>query len=338
MNHSIGIVARRTGLTPHVIRVWERRYRAVTPDRTGTNRRLYSEAELERLSLLRLATQAGHKIGDIARLSVVALRRMAAEDTGAPVARGGNGAGSGGEPERQLLEEALEAVRRFDGAGLRRVLDRAVVALGQQGLLKRLVVTLTRRIGDEWAAGLMTAGHEHFASSVIHVFLGQHCGSYAVADSAPVLVVGTPAGQFHALGAAVAAAAAAAADWRVTFLGASLPASEIANAARNSGARAVALSIVFPSDDPHLARELVTLRSQLPPQVAILAGGQAAPGYQDTLHEIGATLCRDLDEFTDCLRALRDRPRPRSAARSVLLPNGLATPNGFEAYGSGPMR
>ena len=66
--HPIQIVARRTGLTPDVIRVWERRYEAVLPRRTSTNRRLYSDRDVERLQLLRRATLAGRRIGDVARL------------------------------------------------------------------------------------------------------------------------------------------------------------------------------------------------------------------------------------------------------------------------------
>ena len=46
------MVSQRTGLSAHVLRVWERRYEAVTPDRTGTNRRLYSEEEVHRLELM----------------------------------------------------------------------------------------------------------------------------------------------------------------------------------------------------------------------------------------------------------------------------------------------
>ena len=57
-----------TGLSPHLIRIWEKRYSAVAPERTDTNRRLYSDAEIERLNLLRLATRAGHSIGNIAKL------------------------------------------------------------------------------------------------------------------------------------------------------------------------------------------------------------------------------------------------------------------------------
>ena len=61
--HPIKVVSRRTGLTPHVIRAWEKRYHAVTPKRTRTNRRVYTDEDVERLLLLRRATLAGRSIG-----------------------------------------------------------------------------------------------------------------------------------------------------------------------------------------------------------------------------------------------------------------------------------
>src|SRR5512140_1043166 len=78
-HHAIKGVSRRTGLSAHVIRIWEKRYGAVTPARTGTNRRLYSEEQIERLSLLRDVTRAGHSIGLVAKLQTQALRKLAAE-------------------------------------------------------------------------------------------------------------------------------------------------------------------------------------------------------------------------------------------------------------------
>ena len=78
-HHAIKVVSRRTGLSLHVIRVWEKRYQAVAPERTGTNRRLYSEEQIERLSLLRQITQMGHSIGHVAQLPTQKLRRLANE-------------------------------------------------------------------------------------------------------------------------------------------------------------------------------------------------------------------------------------------------------------------
>ena len=70
--HNIKYVSRITGLSPHTIRAWERRYTALSPDRTDTNRRLYSEEDVEKLLLLARGIQHGHSIGRIANLSLEA--------------------------------------------------------------------------------------------------------------------------------------------------------------------------------------------------------------------------------------------------------------------------
>ena len=74
--HSIRAVSKQTGLSPHVIRVWERRYKAVEPVRSETRRRMYSDAEVERLKLLQAATSAGHSIGNIANLPAERLSEL----------------------------------------------------------------------------------------------------------------------------------------------------------------------------------------------------------------------------------------------------------------------
>src|ERR1051325_7182624 len=69
-------VAERTGLSPHVIRIWEKRYQAVLPQRSQTNRRYYAEEDIQRLRLLKDLTDNGLRIGNIARLSLRELREM----------------------------------------------------------------------------------------------------------------------------------------------------------------------------------------------------------------------------------------------------------------------
>ena len=78
--HPIRVVAMRTGLTPHVIRIWEKRYSAVIPSRTATNRRFYTDEDIDRLSLLRRATNTGRSIGQIARLPLKELQELVKSD------------------------------------------------------------------------------------------------------------------------------------------------------------------------------------------------------------------------------------------------------------------
>jgi DNA-binding transcriptional MerR regulator/methylmalonyl-CoA mutase cobalamin-binding subunit len=303
---TIQAVAKRTGLTAHVIRIWEKRYRAVKPERTGTNRRLYSEEEIERLSLLRDITRGGHSIGPVAGLPTDTLRKLAAEATSEhPVFSTDRKAGPA-----SFLDECVAAVAAMDSRALEQVLKRAETELGAQGLLQRVVAPLAQTIGDLWRDGTITAAHEHFASAVIRLFLGHAARPFAGADGAPGLIVTTPTGQLHELGALLVAAAAANLGWRVLYLGPSLPAAEIAGAARQNQARAVALSLVYPADDPRLEDELVRLRELLPSGSAVLAGGRAMPAYKQALEKIGALQMKDLSDVCSTLDELRKPAKP----------------------------
>lgn len=312
VNHSMKVVTQRTGLSPHVIRVWERRYGAVTPGRTDTNRRLYSEDEVQRLILLRRATNAGHSIRNVANLSTPELGELVGEGTQEqpmdgkdvrPAPRQSSAA--------SLVDQALTAVARLDAEGLEKALNRGAVELGQQALLQQVIVPLIEEIGNRWQRGALKVAHEHIATAVIRTFLGNFSRGYTVPSSAPGLIVTTPAGQLHELGAILVAAAANQQGWRVTYLGPSLPAEEIAGAVIQDNARAVALSVVYPEDDPHLDAELRRLRHLLPSEVFLLVGGRAAHCYRSSLLEIAALELPDIPSLYTLLERLR-RNRKKS--------------------------
>ena len=309
-HHTMRAVTQRTGLSPHVVRVWEKRYGAVRPERTETNRRLYSEEEVERLTLLRDVTRGGHGIGAVANLPTQKLRELAMQ-----AHKGGGGLLLLGEKAAKmptLLDECIKAVNDLDSLRLERTLKRGSVELGAQGLLQRIIAPLAEAIGQLWRDGTITAAHEHFASAVIRVFLGHAARSFTAMEGTPVIVVGTPTGQLHELGALLVGAAAANLGWHVTYLGASLPAAEIAGAARQSRAQAVALSLVYPEDDSRLEGELTRLREMLPAEIPLLIGGRAMPAYRDALEKLGALQVRDLDHLCATLDELR-RPNRRTA-------------------------
>jgi DNA-binding transcriptional MerR regulator/methylmalonyl-CoA mutase cobalamin-binding subunit len=301
--YPIQLVARLTGLSTHVIRIWEQRYRAVEPQRTATKRRLYSQREIERLNLLRDVTHAGHSIGQVAQLPTDKLGKLLAASHSLQ-ARGPRATAE--TPKSvSFLDECVAAIKSLDAHALDDALKRGSTELGALGMLQRVVAPLAQTIGDLWRDGTLTSAHEHFASAALRVFLGNAAKPFGAMDDAPVLVVATPAGQVHELGALLVQATAANLGWQVTYLGASLPAAEIAGAARQSRARAVALSLVYPEDDPRLEGELKRLRELLPPEVALLTGGRAMPAYLDAIEKIEAVQMKDLDDLRSTLDDLR---------------------------------
>jgi DNA-binding transcriptional MerR regulator/methylmalonyl-CoA mutase cobalamin-binding subunit len=310
--HPIQVVVARTGLTAHVIRIWEKRYGAVTPERTETNRRLYSDEQIERLNLLRRLAETGHGIGFVAKLPTDRLNKLAEETAAVPAHALRKDEAVG---EAAALERALRAIRALDAGALQQVLTEAEVALGGQGVLQRFISPLAQALGQQWRVGDITAAHEHFATAVIRTFLSHAARPFAAVRDAPVLVVATPAGQLHELGALLVAASAANLGWQVIYLGACLGAAEIAGAAKQHQAHAVALSIVYPEDDGNLPAELAHLRELLP-HTTIIAGGRAMPAYGETLSRIAAIQTLDLTQLGTILDGLRAPRATRGNGRS----------------------
>jgi methylmalonyl-CoA mutase cobalamin-binding subunit len=101
----------------------------------------------------------------------------------------------------------------------------------------------------------------------------------------------------------LAAAAASSQGWRVVYLGANLPASEIAVAANHTRATAVALSFLHPTGDSKVAGALSDLRATIPAGTAIVAGGTGAASYASALAAVGASRLGSIREFSIWLRA-----------------------------------
>lgn len=287
--------------------MWQKRYGAVSPERTDTNRRLYSEADIERLRLLRAVVDSGHRIGDVARLPDDDLRRLAPEAARPEVEDEPSHAAAPFRAE-DAIEAGVASTLALDAAGFQQVLARASATLGFRAALERFFAPLMYRIGDLWREGSLTAAHEHFASAAVRTFLLGSPRTFVSGANPPVLVVVTPVGQLHEVGAVLAASTAGDLGWKVVFLGSSLPAAEIAGAAIQHRARAVALSIVYPPDDPQIPNELRLLRQALPSDVRIIVGGRAAPEYAAALTEIEAVLVRNLRELEGALDDARRRP------------------------------
>ena len=307
----IQAVAERTGLTPHVIRAWERRYRAIEPERSAGKHRLYSEEEIERIGMLHRAVRTGHSIGKIAKLTTDELRALIAQHPAVSRSAAFHGAD---DPAATFRDESLAAIARFDGPGLQGVLGRSLIKFGHMGLLRLIIAPLAEEIGERWRSGALTPAHEHFFTASVKVFLGDLTRQFSIPASAPCIIVTTPAGQLHELGAIMAAATAANLGWRPIYLGPNLPAHDIAGAALRNEAAAVALSIVYPEDDPHLAVELGDLARLLPAGTRILAGGRAARGYFEALIRIGALCADSIEEFGSQLDSLRRRAVKESHA------------------------
>jgi DNA-binding transcriptional MerR regulator/methylmalonyl-CoA mutase cobalamin-binding subunit len=292
--YPIKVVSQMTGLSVFVIRAWEKRYDVVTPSRTETNRRLYSEEDIEKLRLLNEAVQKGHNIGGIANISIQELKSILHQEKRTAL--------KGVYEELTsdvdyLLSSCIEAVKAYDRKELETILLKASSKLSQPALIENLVVPLVYKIGDLWHEGIIRVANEHLATAVIRSFLANMIDQNEPSENAPIIISATPRGQDHELGAMIVGVTAAPLGWKVIYLGPNLPVEEIAAVADSLEAKVVALSIVYPGDDQQLKLDLHKLKRILPQSTSVIIGGKVAAEYSDTIDEICATYIKDTKQL-----------------------------------------
>jgi len=301
--HGIKVATTLTGLSAHVIRVWEKRYAAVTPKRTETNRRLYSDADISRLQTLSHLIKKGHTISHIANLNDDELHDLvnSIEHTEQNPHQA-----EAEEHSSQFVATATEAIRNYDQKALESIFDEATLTLGYSGLLELVIIPVVHQVGDDWHNGVLTIAGEHAATSFIKDYLSHSVRSFSLHENAPVLVITTPAGQLHDLGAFIGSCQARKLGWKIVNLGASIPAAEIAGALLRVNATALLLGIVYPLDDPQLDGELKRLRKLAPAKIPILVGGCNLDNYLKSLEEINAIPITEMSGLAPELHKIRE--------------------------------
>jgi DNA-binding transcriptional MerR regulator len=229
------VVSRLTGLTADTIRVWERRYGAVDPERTDGNKRRYNGSHVRRLVLLRRATELGHSIGQVASLHDEELRRIIGE--------------TGPEIDSQtslyaaLVEDYIGAISNYDVQRAESILTRTAAILPPMTLTLEVIVPLMRRVGEAWRQNALRISHEHIISGQLRSLLGALMRHTEPKPGAPRIIVATPPRHLHEFGAIIGAFMAASRGYEPIYLGTHMPFDEMSEAATQAGASTILLSI-----------------------------------------------------------------------------------------------
>jgi len=277
---TIKAVAKRTGLTTHTIRAWERRYGVLSPQRSESNRRLFSLEDVERLTLLKKATDQGHSIGSVAHLSNRELQSLCHPEAE--------------EPDGTVLDLCVQAVSNLDAKGLHRLLVREANEVGVRRLVDDTIVPLLRIAGTRWRDSVWTVAHEHLASGVVRSFVEEMRARIQPEPSAKKAVFCTLSGQMHEIGALLACLEAALSGYDTTFLGANVPPADAAGTVRRINAEILAISLPLPVDAADVERQLVEVRKLIGPNVRLIVGGPAAEELRECLKRVGALVVGSL--------------------------------------------
>ena len=321
--HPIQVVTHRTGVSADVLRVWEKRYAVVTPVRSSSGRRLYSDADIERLRLLVQATRTGRTIGQVAALPTAALVNLLGEE-GPTTPRPRRLGRRVEEPAARaaaadLLHACAEAVTSYEAVTLDLLLRRALITLSADDFLDAVVVPLVDHLRVRVLDGSVRRSHGHLAHAVLRRVLDHVVATATAPLDSCDLVVTTLGGHAHEIDALVVAAAAAADGWRVTYVGPRVPADDVAETLKLLDARVLILSLAAPPGDREIPRELRRLRALLPAQVELLVVGPTLDVHRSSIVDTGVVPLAGLGALRAHLRELRGAAprvsRPRASSR-----------------------
>jgi DNA-binding transcriptional MerR regulator len=252
--------SRLTGLSPEVLRAWERRYGVVEPMRTPGGTRRYTAGDLARLRRVKAAVDAGHRISAVAQLDDSELERRSLP--AAPTETSG-------------AEAIFTALDRLDATEAQRLFSLELASRGPVRFAREFALPLVHEIGERWADERMTIASEHLASGVLRNLFGTALSPSAASRLGPKIVFTTPSGERHELGLQIAALAAMGAGANPIYLGAELPVESILGAVERSGAAVLALSVVTISGGV-ASRMVRSVRAGLDDGVHIWVGGAAS--------------------------------------------------------------
>ena len=289
--YPIRAVAKITGLSLDTLRAWERRYKAVVPERSGRGRQ-YGPVDIERLRLLNQLVKKGHAIGGIASRSDEELRGLLTQQPSQPV--------SAPTPTGNMLAPILAAIESFDTLGASNELSRLAAVLSPRDLVYQVAVPLMHEVGIRWHNGTLAIAQEHMVSQMLRTLLGSMMRLFRPPNPAMTMVLSTPAGESHEFGILAAAMLASLAGIEPVYLGPNLPAREIAESARRTSAEVVALSVTFPSETTQ--EELNAVAAAMPEDAELWVGGAASADLD--LSNLGrkTVLLTDLPAFENQCR------------------------------------
>ena len=143
-----------TGIKSHTIRIWEKRYRILSPDRTDTKIRTYSDSELTHLLTVSMLNRNGIKISKIAKLSQEDMNKLLWDIK------------VNKEPEYSM-DKLLLSLVSLDEELFKETLANLLESEGLEKTFTNHLIPFLDRIGIMWLIGSVNPAQEHFMSNLI---------------------------------------------------------------------------------------------------------------------------------------------------------------------------
>ena len=268
----IGELSRRSGVSPEVLRAWERRYHLFAPSRSEGGFRLYSASDIVRISAMKRLISEGFAASEAARQVRLGPTPEATGPSLVPP---------------PLLDQRLvgfkTALLSFDESGSHAEIDRLLMELDTETVMRHLFLPALQEIGQLWQQGRLTIAQEHFASNLMRRRLGGFARGWDE-GTGPSALLACPPEEDHDIPLLMFGIALANRGWRITYLGARTPVDDLVKTARRTAPGCVILA----SQNSHAFTAVAAPLHKMAKDIRVAIGGAGAT--REVAAACGATL------------------------------------------------
>lgn len=278
-NISIGELAEQTGISPHTLRIWEKRYGFPKAERLPSGHRRYPRREVPRLRAVNRALEAGFRVSKIVDKNLEDLEKLLSLDRASASVPGTSGEKGQTLPAHLalLIDQWINHLDRYNDQKLTQSFHEEWQDRGPLQFILECAVPFLREIGERWERSELDVAQEHFGSERLYDFLGSMWRRLNERNTGAPLVMTTLPEETHRMGIQMCAVLVTWTGRRVVYLGPNTPVRDIAASVNPCGARQVCLSISAAADPDQALVGLHELRERLDPGINLLTGGAGAP-------------------------------------------------------------
>ena len=301
--HRIHRVAKLTGLSKDVIRVWERRFGLLKPTRGANRYRNYSDEDVALLRFLKGQLDAGGSIGELAKLGREELLGRAR--AAAPRVSFVDNTFS------RLLRELLSTLNPLNRVIFEKRLNGAVAVVPFEEALHGILLPLQEQVGQLWHDAQIDVAIEHYVTKHIQQKIFSAMNQLPVAEFGAKVVVACPPGEEHDIAALTVAYRCRVRGCRVYYLGANVPVASLANLCGKVEPDLTIMSFPLALSDDQATELVQALADEVSPVSNLAVGGHGAIAMR---HLFVKSNIKIVEDFAD-LDSKLDRLIRQSSSR-----------------------
>ena len=284
-NYSIKDLERLSGIKAHTLRIWEKRYGFVEPQRSRTNIRSYSDEDLKKILNISILNRKGIKISRIALMNQEEIMEkilLMMHDTTDFIS---------------LIEQMIIAMVDMDTDKFDSIISRAILQTGFEETVLKIIYPFLDKVGILWLTGSINPAQEHFVSQYIRqklIVAIDSIISREVVESKHFLLF-LPEGELHELGLLFYSYLIQKRGHKVTYLGQWVPLADMASATAAMQIDYLLTSIMAVMSGKILQSYVKKLSDTFPNQTIFISGLKTRELSNDLPHNI--ILLDTVDEF-----------------------------------------